>query len=283
MTTVYVDVLVSVNILITYIFLVCVRVFLRYPTNKWGVGIAALMGGLSSLIIFVPQVNTVVSIFYKIVVCCLIVLVSFLPKKMKQFIKTFLAFLGITFLFGGAIYAFQFVFKTKNILYMNGIVYFDMSIKYLVSSVIVVYGVFLAFDYFLMKSYGKNKLYDVKIKFRNNEVFIKGFLDTGNSLTDGLSGRPVVIGEIDALSSLFTYEELIFLKSGTYENIPESLIGKFRLIPCKTVGGSSLLPGFKADEFRINDNSVHSVSVALVDKDLSENEYNILLNRNIME
>lgn len=283
MTTIYVDVLVSVNILITYIFLVCVRVFLRYPTNKWGVGIASLMGGLSSLIIFAPQVNTVVSLFYKIFVCCLIVLVSFLPKKIRQFVKTVLAFMGITFLFGGAIYAFQLVSDTKKILYMNGTVYFDMSIKYLVGSVFVVYGLFLAFDYFFMKSYGKNKLYDVEIKFRNNVVFLKGFLDTGNSLTDGLSGRPVAIGEADALSPLFTYEELIFLKSGTYENIPESLIGKFRLLPCKTVGESSLLPVFTADEFRINKNSVNSVSVALVNKDLSENEYNILLNRNMME
>ena len=282
MTTIYVDVLVSINILITYIFLVCVRVFLRYPTNKWGVGIASLLGGLSSLIIFVPNLNVIVSVLYKVLLCSLIVTVSFLPKKFIQFIKSFLAFFGVTFLFGGAIYTITLCFGSKRVLYMNGTVYFDMSIKYLVGIVFVIYGLFIAFDYFLMKSYGKNKIYDVKIRFRDIQVSVKGFLDTGNSMTDAMSGRPVVIGEIDALSPLFTYEELVFLKGEKYEDIPDSLVGKFRLIPCKTVGGSSLIPIFKPDELRVNDKS-SVVSVAIVNKDLSGNEYNILLNRNMME
>lgn len=283
MTTIYVDVLVSVNILLTYIFLVCVRVFLRYPTNKWGVGIASVIGGLSALVVFVPDMNIVASIIYKIFVASLIVSVSFLPKKLFQYLKTLLAFLGITLLFGGAVYAVTIIVNPRKILFVNGTVYFDMSVKYLVGSVFLVYGLFLAFDYFLVRSYAKNKIYDIEIKFRDTRVFTKGFLDTGNNMTDAFSGRPVVVGEIDALSPLFTYEELMFLKSSVYENTPDSLIGKIRLIPCKTVGESSLLPLFRPDEFKLNGGKTSDVSVALVNKNLSDNEYNILLNRNMME
>lgn len=283
MTTIYVDILVSVNILLTYLFLVCVRVFLRYPTNKWGVGIASLIGGLSALVILVPDMNTVISVVYKIFVASLIVSVSFLPKKLFQYLKTLLAFLGITFLFGGAVYAVTIIVSPQKILFVNGTVYFDMSVKYLVGSVFLIYGLFLAFDYFLIRSYAKNIIYDIEIKFRDTRVFIKGFLDTGNNMTDAFSGRPVAVGEIDALSPLFTYEELVFLKSSAYENIPDSLIGKIRLIPCKTVGESSLLPLFRPDEFKMNGRKSSDVSVALVNKNLSDNEYNILLNRNMME
>ncbi len=283
MTTIYVDVLVSVNILLTYIFLVCVRVFLRYPTNKWGVGIASVIGGLSALVVFVPDMNSVASGIYKIFVASLIVSVSFLPKKLFQYLKTLLAFLGITLLFGGAVYAVTIIVNPRKILFVNGTVYFDMSIKYLVGSVFLIYGMFLAFDYFLVRSYAKNKIYDIEIKFRDTRVFTKGFLDTGNNMTDAFSGRPVVVGEIDALSPLFTYEELVFLKSSVYENMPDSLIGKIRLIPCKTVGESSLLPLFRPDEFKLNGGKTSDVSVALVNKNLSDNEYNILLNRNMME
>ena len=52
MVTVYADVLVSVNILITYIFLVCVRVVFSAPTNKLLVALASFIGGLSSVVIF---------------------------------------------------------------------------------------------------------------------------------------------------------------------------------------------------------------------------------------
>ena len=62
MICVYADVLVCLNVLITYIFLVCTRVAGNMPTNKWGVCIASVAGGLSSLIIFAGDIGLVLSV-----------------------------------------------------------------------------------------------------------------------------------------------------------------------------------------------------------------------------
>ena len=51
-TVIYLDVLVAVNIFVTYILLVCTRVVLKTDTKKYGVLVASVLGGASSLIIF---------------------------------------------------------------------------------------------------------------------------------------------------------------------------------------------------------------------------------------
>ena len=43
-TVVYVDVLIAVNILVTYIMIVCSRVILKSDTHKWGVLLAVFLG-----------------------------------------------------------------------------------------------------------------------------------------------------------------------------------------------------------------------------------------------
>ncbi len=283
MITVYVDVLVSLNILLTYLFLVCTRVFLKTPTNKAGVAIASLLGGLSSLLIYLDELSVVASLLIKTSLGAVIVFVSFLPKTKKLFLKQLLSFMGITFLFGGSMLALELTLHPKNIIYLNGTIYFDMSLKYLVGSVFVVYALFLLLDFLLTRLSNAKDIYEVKITFRKTEVTLKGFVDTGNSLRDGLTGRLVSVGELNALSPLFSYEEICFFKSNDYINIPENLKGKIHIIPCKTVGGDGLLWGFTPERTQLNEKAIPDITIAVVNKNLSDGKYQILLNKNIME
>ena len=63
--TVYADVLVALNILITYIIIVASRVLCKIPTNKWAVSCACVLGGVSSRVIFCEDGGGVFSLFYK--------------------------------------------------------------------------------------------------------------------------------------------------------------------------------------------------------------------------
>ena len=87
---IYADVLVSLNILITYIMLVAVRVFCKIPTNKWAVMFASLIGGFSSLIIFREDMNIILSFAFKIISAGGIVAVAFMPKSLKIYFKAFI-------------------------------------------------------------------------------------------------------------------------------------------------------------------------------------------------
>lgn len=284
---IYADVLVCINVLITYIFLVCVRVFTNIPTGKIGVAIASLLGGVSALIIFLGEIGLVFSVGYKLFTAAVIVSVAFLPRRFKTFLKVFLAFFGVSFLFGGAVFFLQFTTSAHNVLYYNGTVYFDMSIKYLVAVVFIIYGIFLAFDYFLSRHAAKNHIYTVSVSFRNVTVKLRGMVDTGNSLKEGISGNPVFVAELTSVLPLFSCEETDFLKSDFSGYMPHTLKNKFRIIPCNTVKGGGLLPGFVPDEITVRMDKkichIPKVVVAVTTENISDGEFEVLLNKSIYD
>lgn len=284
---VYADVLVSLNTLFTYVILVATRIFCKIPTNKWGVAIASLLGGISSLIIFLNEINVVLSVLYKVVTAIVITTIAFLPDNLKKFLKIYISFFGISFVFAGVMYAVEITFNPENILFINGTVYFDMSITYLVGSILVIYGVFLGCNYFLQKNIVSNEIYNVKIFFRKSCADIRGVVDTGNSLKDGVSGRMVFVAYSGALTSLFTDEEMNYFKSKDYINIPESLETKVHLIPCKTVNGKSLLPTIIPEKIEIicknKITQTDFVAVAISHERLSDGEYETLLCKEIFD
>ncbi len=285
--TVYADVLIALNILLTYILIVASRVLCKIPTNKWAVMVASVVGGFSSVIIFYENGGSAFSLIYKIITGAVVVSVGFLPKTIKIFFKVFLAFIGVSLLFGGSMYALEITLHPKNIMFYNGTVYFNMSIAYLVGCVLVIYGMFLVADYLITKQNNKSGKCQLEITYNDATVTLTAFIDTGNTLTDGVSGRPVIIAEISAVLPLFSREEIIFFKSASFENVPESLNRNFRLIPCKSVTGKSVLKAFLPTVVKIKDKEkIYETSfcaIALTGNQLSQGEYKALLNNNIFE
>ncbi len=287
MIAVYADVLVSLNILFTYVFLVCTRVWGNIATNKWGVCLGSVVGGLSALIVLAGDIGLLFSLVFKITTSIVVVLLSFLPSSFKLFLKVYFRFLAVSLLFGGAMYFIEITLKPHNIMYFNGTVYFDMDIKYLVGCTFVIYGIFIFADFLIKRKAMKSEIYKVKIVFRETAVTVSGFVDSGNNLIDGLTGKTVFVGELKALSPLFTYEETEYFKNGNIEAIPGSLKGKIRFIPCHTINGENLMPVFSPNilEIEIKEKTINcskNFSVALVNKDLG-GEYNILLNKVIYD
>lgn len=284
---IYADVLVCINVLITYIFLVCVRVFTNIPTGKIGVAVSSLLGGVSALVIFLGDMGLLFSVGYKFATAAVIVAVAFLPRRLKTFLKVFLAFFGVSFLFGGVIYFLQFTDPSHKLLLYNGTVYFDMSIKYLVAVVFIIYGVFLAFDYFLSRHAAKNHIYTVSVTFRDVTVKLRGMVDTGNSLKDGISGNPVFVAELSSVLPLFSYTEIDFIKGDFTGDAVTALQNKFRIIPCNTVNGGGLLAGFVPNKVTVEMNKkichIPKAVIAVTTENLSDGEYDILLNKSIYD
>ena len=88
-TVIYLDVLLAVNIFVTYILLVCTRVILKNDTNKYGLLIASLLGGATSLIIFWENMPLILSVIYKLFAGVFISTSAFLPKTKKMLFKEF--------------------------------------------------------------------------------------------------------------------------------------------------------------------------------------------------
>ena len=285
--TIYADVLVALNILVTYIIIVAVRVFCKIPTNKWAVMLASLVGGFTSLIIFRDNLSLAYSALYKLFCGVVIVALAFLPKNIRLFVKSLLGFFLVSFLFGGGVYALQITMKPQNILCYNGIVYFDMSISYLVGCVLSVYGVFLMADYIISRKNTRGLKCTLEIEYNNSAVTVPAFADTGNTLVDGLSSRPVIVAELSAVAPILQRDELLFFKNKDFENVPQSLYKRFRFVPCSVVTGEGFLPSFLPDRVKITTENgslkTDFCTIGVTDKALSQGDYRALLNNNIFE
>ncbi len=286
MVTVYADVLVSVNILITYIFIVCVRVFFSAPTNKFLVALASFIGGISSVVIFFETGSVLLNILYKLLVCGVITAVAFMPDNVKRFLKLFGSFFGVSVLFGGAVYLINITFKPQNIFFNNGAVYFDMSVTYLIGVVFSVYGVLTLFEWLFLRYSATNDTYEVIITFRQSEVTLSGFVDTGNSLRDGLSGNPVFVTGQKDVSPLFNYDEITFLKGECTGTPPESLKPYYRVLPCTTATGNGLLPAFVPQRVVLvkGKRKADAGKVTIgISAEITDDEHGILLNKSIYD
>ena len=86
-------------------------------------------------------------------------------------------------------------------------------------------------------------------------VTLNGIFDSGNLLTDPLSGRPVIVAAEEALLPLLPEEmRRAFLSKdpAAMTVLPPDLARRIRLIPSRSVGGSVLLSAFLPDAVRIN-------------------------------
>ena len=102
---------------------------------------------------------------------------------------------------------------------------------------------------------------------QGREAELTALLDTGCTLTDGLSGAPVLTVHWAALEPLWTPEEHSVLSCLEREGAArclERLGGGFRLLPYRAVGvRSGLLLCFKADWAELEARSLGPVTVAL--------------------
>ncbi len=102
---------------------------------------------------------------------------------------------------------------------------------------------------------------------RGRRAAFTALLDTGHTLTDGLTGRPVLTAHWEALEPLWTAEERAVLSRLERDGGPaclEKLGGGFRLLPYQAVGISGgLLLCFQAERAVIGGNLIGPVTVAL--------------------
>lgn len=283
---IYADVLVALNIYVTYFLLISTRFVLKRPTKAVCIAASSVLGGLSSLTLFFDGLKDF-EIAVKLLFGAVIVAVAFLPKKTGLFLKEYIVFLAVSFVFGGIMLFFEYAFHPKKMVFINGTLYFDVSVAFIAIMTIVCYGAVATVDRVLKKRAAEKTLYKVKVVFREKKAVFSALYDTGNTLSDGFEGRPVIIAEKKALLPLFCDEEIQFFSGDAFSSIPPESLARFiRAVPGKSVCGDGVLSAFVPQKILISDGKTvcktTAALVAVVNSTLSS-EYEGLLNNAIFE
>ncbi len=233
---VYADVLIFLNGVITYFLLLCVCAFFGFRPKTYRLILGAILGGISALTIFLPEQNFFIGLLIRVAVCSGIVLAVFSFKNKIRFLKISLAFLTVTYIFGGGILALIELTNTTSAVYTNGVAYFDIEPLFLILSSGAIY-LFIRFLLLFKKQTTDEQLvYTCTVEYDSISLSFQGVNDTGNSLSDPYFGSPVAIVEKSVL------QPILALNPKTY------------LIPIKSVVADGTIFAFRPSAFYIEKN-----------------------------
>lgn len=237
--TVYIDVLLALNLYINYFLIKSTTLITRRSCSRMRCVAGAFVGALGALIILLPELPFFTVILIKIALSAMIVFVAFGKQKPVDFAVCELFFLVANFTFAGVMLALWTFSAPLGMVWSNGTAYFNIPIAAIAA--------FTAAAYFTIKLIRRlsdkrlycNKICTVKITANDTTVTLRGFSDTGNELCDYLSGKPVVVCRFDKVIQLAPQNVLDYYNGQYYDNL--------RLVPCKTISSESLVPIFKAN------------------------------------
>ncbi len=275
---IYADILIGVNILINYFLLLFTGHICRNGYKTMRLVLGAALGGIFSLYIFLPKQIFIVEFLIKAVICCFIIFISFGFVNFKIFLRTVICFLAATLLFAGAVLAIYFIFKPAGVVINNGVIYFNISPLLLIAGTAVCYLILTLIERFTVKDYKNGKTVTAKIFYKNRQTDALCLIDTGNSVKDLISNRPVIILNQTKCKTILGKT----LTEDIIKNNTENDIKGFRLIPFSTVSESGLLLAFKADKVELNGRMLHNCIIAQSKQNFSK-DYDGIVNPQILK
>ncbi len=246
--TVYIDVLLIFNLYVNYILL---RMTARMTHSRLRTGrclLAAAFGSFTALMILLPPLPLLLNLLCKLLITVLLCLAAFGWQGAARLCWNSLCLSGASVLLAGILLALG-VLSRAGVVCVNSCWYLDVSLLHLVVFTIAAYLLLSAVQFLHRRNTAADEGYRILVRYRSCTASLEGLADTGNSLTDFLTGCPVII--CDRLSLGRMLPETDALPKG------------WRLLPLTTISGSSMIPVFRPDEVVIQ--SVRSGDCRRVD------------------
>jgi len=265
---VYADILIFLNGIVTYFLLICVCAIFKFRPKTYRLILGAVFGGVSALIIFLPKMIFITEIALRMIICAVQVLITFSYKNKIRFLKLSLSLVCVTYIFGGGVLSILEIFNLKNVVFLNGVAYFNISPLILIISTTIIY---LFIKLLLLFKKGTTKeaeIYNCFVEYEGVSISFLGVNDTGNSLLDPYFNCPVAIIEKDIL------KPILDINPKTY------------LIPISSVLGNGTIFAFRPTLFKCRHNNkfitIPEITIGICEQKL-HNQYGAILSPEIIE
>ena len=219
----YVDVLFIVNFFMDYILLMFVWKILhcgvRHRNILMGAGVGAF---LTCVLVILPIPNTVLElILFHLVVNTCMVRVGLKIKNIPGFSKALILLYIGAFFMGGILESFSNYIKIGGIFFLLAIVGYYVSLG--------------MWEFLSVLKSWKKKYVDVELQLGDTKIKLLALIDTGNTLRDSKTGKPVSV-----------------ISRSVMENIFENQRISIRYIPYASIGKrDGSMPVFQGDKLRV--------------------------------
>lgn len=250
---IYLDVLILINLYVTYFQILAVSVFTHRKTVWYRKLSAAGIGAVASLSIFIPQEMVLTLTLLKIFLCALIAFVAFGYTGFRAYAVSVLFLMLVSFVFSGLMLCVWLFAASMKMLFINGTVYFSIDTMTIILSTCAAYGVVRIIRYILDKNGKTDGKYTVIIKNNGRECRLSALADSGNGMVDCFSGLPVIVCRRDMCADVSPPAIEMIENNSDISDIGTQMIKGVRIMPFSTVGKGGLICMFKAESVVIDD------------------------------
>ncbi|MEG6616441.1 sigma-E processing peptidase SpoIIGA [Peptococcaceae bacterium 1198_IL3148] len=298
---VYLDIVLVGNLVMNFLILWSTAKFAKLHPGRWRLLLGAVVGSIYTLTVFIPELYALLHWICKLTISILMVLITFGMLPGRQLLATLFYFYLSSFGLGGLVFGSMYFMQSVG--YNDQIFTFSQLIKnYFWHGILLAIIIILIIGQWGSLVHRKRVWQqqfkrDVTIKISDQQVQLQGLLDTGNGLTDPLTGLPVMVVEYQAVKPILPMEIKQLYESkqhADYIQVQQAVTAsawatQVCFIPFQSLGKKNgLLLGVRPDEVRIKvGNQVVSttkVIVAIHQGELStDNGYQALLHPELMK
>lgn len=253
----YIDVLFLENFMMDSLLLLAVNRVMRCSRSYGRIFLGGALGSvLTCLVIAVPFPAVLKLVFFHIVINSLMITAGLRIRSAVQFIKAFLLLYFTAFVSGGILQALRPYLRYAGLFYASAVACFFIFSK-LWKTVSVMFR-------------KDRDIMEVAVYTEQGKYLMRALLDTGNVLSDPVTGAPVSILDPDSAGKMF----------GSEDQMPG-----FRYIPYRCVGGESIMKVFRAEKMCVRGEEelwVKSPLLGIGESSLCEDgSYQMILNPDI--
>lgn len=264
MRVVYIDSLFLLNLLLDYLVLLITGKLSGEPIRRGRLALGALLGAVYAAALIWPGWGFLAHPLVRLGVGVLMTMTAY--GATRRLLRVFLLFLAAAAGLGGGVYALSFLGAGLDV--VNGVATPVIDLRLLLMGAVGAYCV-LSLVGRKLGRHGPEELRRVEVSLDGQTVRLTALVDNGNTLTDPMTGKPVLVAEGGRLASLLPPEADYRHPADCFPRLP--IPQRFRLLPYRAVGvEQGLLLAMRADQVTVEGKETGNRLVALSPTPVSE-------------
>ena len=251
---IYIDVILFINFAFDFLLLFTTNIILKRKVKILRLILSSITGSLSVLTLFI-NINSIELFLIKILISCLMILISF---GKKDFLKNITYLYFVSIILGGFLYFInmQTSYKNEGLIFFNNGFSINIIVLLILSPIIFIY-------YYKQSRYFEDTLsnvHTIEVELDEKTYNYRAYLDTGNKLYEPFKNREVII----------LYDKKL------YENLEYYL-----LIPFTTLTEKGILKGKVAKRIIIDNKHIfNNVVIGITNKEFNLDKSEVILHAN---
>ena len=266
MTVIYLDELFLLNFVVDYLLLLAAGRLCGEVLRRGWLALGAAVGAGYAAAAFLPGMGFLLHPLCKLAAAVLALLAGY--GRSRHLLRVSLVFFAVSAAFGGGIFALQ-LLGGQGLTLRSGILYSAMDLRLILLSAAGCYVLItLVLQRTARHTAARRELAPVLLTLEGRRVALTALVDTGNTLTDPVTGRPVMVAEGEKLSQLLPEPlgpEALRDPVGSLERLSRAGEGqRFRLLPYQAVGVEcGMLLALRLDQAQVGTEDYGGILVAL--------------------